>query len=421
MKRQRELPANPPMPSILTKPLSLPRPRRPELRRPEFRRPELRRPSGSRPTLGGPTLTMPSFGRKPQDSGAVVGLEIEAGSIAAVEARFEAGVPTVVAAGVRALAPEAFRDGEVTEPDAVAAELRALFAETKMGRQVRLGIANQRLVVRTLRLPTIDTPEELDAAIRFSAQEQIAMPLDEAVLEHRVVGGVPASGEEPAQIDVMVVAARREMILATLKPLRDAGLEPVGVDLSAFGMIRALANDKAPADDTDDGLPAVQCATLYCNFGDTTNLAVARGRSCLFTRLSPAGLDDMAGALSSSTGLSFAHANMWLNHVGLGRPVEEIEGDPDVISKTRSALEHGAASLVDELRLSLDFYGAREGAVPVEKIVLCGSGSAIPGLAEEMEATVGLPISTACPAALAGYDAVTAARLTLPLGLALDL
>jgi type IV pilus assembly protein PilM len=409
------------MSSILTKPISLPRPRRPELRRPELRRPEFRRPSGGRPTLGGPELSLPSLGRKKGAGGIVVGLEIEAGSVAAVEARLEGGVPRVVEAGVQPLAPEAFRDGEVAEPDAVTEALRTLFDAHPLNRKVRLGIANQRLVVRTLRLPAIENPGELEAAVRFSAQEQIAMPLEEAVIEHRVVGGVPASAEGPAQIDVMVVAARREMILASLAPLRDAGLEPVGVDLAAFGMIRILADADSTAEAPVDGtLPATDTATLYCNVGDATNLAVARGRSCLFTRVSPVGLEDIAGGLASSTGLSLEHAGMWLNHVGLDRPVEEVEGDPATVERTRSTLERAAASLVDELRLSLDFYGAQEAAVAVDKIVLCGPGSAVPGLAEEMAPQVGLPIVVGRPQALAGYDVATAARLTLPLGIALD-
>ncbi|OJU82333.1 MAG: hypothetical protein BGO11_11460 [Solirubrobacterales bacterium 70-9] len=255
--------------------------------------------------------------------------------------------------------------------------------------------------------------------MRFSAQEQIAMPLEEAVIEHRVVGGVAATTEGPAQIDVMLVAARRDMILASLAPLRAADLEPVGVDLSAFGMIRALADEFAGVS-TEETLPATRPATLYCHLGDATTLAVARGRSCLFTRVSPVGLEDIAGGLASSTGLSPEHAAMWLNHVGLGRPVEEVEGDPGTVARTRAALTHGAASLVDELRMSLDFYAAQETAVAVERIVLGGPGGAIPGLAEEMEPQIGLPIAVGRPAALAGYDAATAARLALPLGIALD-
>ena len=60
----------------------------------------------------------------------------------------------------------------------------------------------------------------------------------------------------------------------------------------------------------------------------------------------------------------------------------------------------GASALLDELRLSLDFYGAQEAAVPVERVVLCGPGSAIPGLAERMEPVLGLPIAIGRPEAL---------------------
>jgi type IV pilus assembly protein PilM len=100
--------------------------------------------------------------------------------------------------------------------------------------------------------------------------------------------------------------------------------------------------------------------------------------------------------------------------------VAEIEGDPDTVARTRAALEHGASALIDELRLSLDFYGAQEAAVPVERIVLCGPGSTIPGLVGHMEPVLGLPIAIGQPEALAGLDQASAARLTLPFGLALE-
>jgi Tfp pilus assembly PilM family ATPase len=58
--------------------------------------------------------------------------------------------------------------------------------------------------------------------------------------------------------------------------------------------------------------------------------------------------------------------------------------------------------------------------LPVERIVLCGPGSSIPGLAARMEAGLGLPISVSRPSALGGFDDASAARLTLPFGLALE-
>jgi len=353
---------------------------------------------------------------KKSSKAGVVGLDIEADSIAATEVRVNGSVE-VAAAGVAALPPGVFHEGEVADPGALAEALKALFAEHKLGKQVRLGIANQRVVVRTVRLPVIEDPKEMAAAVRFQAQEQIPMPLDQAVLEHQVVGGAPGEEGSAPQVDVIVVAARRDMVSGFVEPIRRAGLQPVGIDLSAFAMIRALAGVAAPLPEA--GEPA-SSAVLYCNLGDVTNLAVARGRSCLFTRVSHVGMEAIAGELAAARGLLPEHAAQWLSYVGLERPEAEIEGDPETVVAARRALVGGVTGLIDELRLSLDYYGAQEAALPVERIVLCGPGSAIAGLPARMEERLGLPIAGARPAALERYDAATAARLTLPLGLALE-
>lgn len=354
---------------------------------------------------------------KKKSEQSLVGLEIEAGSVAAIEVRIS-GKREVAATAITPLPAGAFHEGEVIDPDAVAETLRATFSENDLSKRVRLGIANQRVVVRTMRLPAIDDPKELEAAVRFQAEERIPMPIDQAILDHRVVGGVGATEDTGPQIDVVVVAARRDMIAASLKPLRDAGLDPVGVDLSAFGLIRALGATGSTV--TEPGETQAHPTTLYCNIGDVTNLAVAKGRSCLFTRVAPAGLEGMITDLSGSTGLAPDHARLWLAHVGLAQPVETIEGDPDLIAQVRGALESGASALLDELRLSLDFYGAQEGALAIEQVVLTGPGSVIPGLAEQMAPVLGLPIEVGRPQALAGLDPAAAARLTLSYGLALE-
>ncbi|MEX0973006.1 MAG: type IV pilus assembly protein PilM [Solirubrobacterales bacterium] len=370
--------------------------------------------------------------------GGLVGLDIEAGSVAAAELRIN-GSAELVAAAVEPLAPGAFREGEVADPDSLAAALKSLFAEHKLSKRVRLGIGNQRVVVRTVRLPAIEDPREMEAAVRFQAQEQIPMPLDQAVLEYQVVGGVPAEENLKPQVDVIVVAARRDMVSALIEPIRAAGLDPVGVDLAAFGMIRALAGvgAEAPAVDTvadadadadadeatqpDPAAAAAAGATvLYCNVGGVMNLAVARGRSCLFTRVAATGLEGIAARLGSERALSGEHATQWIAHTGLEEPVDQIEGDPEIVTAARRALEEGVTALVDELRLSLDYYGAQESAVPVGRIVLSGPGSAVPGLTERMQAGLGLPISVARPPALDAYDDGLAARLTLPYGIALE-
>jgi type IV pilus assembly protein PilM len=353
------------------------------------------------------------------NTGGIAGLEIEAGSIAVTEVQGTNGSASVKASAIEPLSPGVFHEGEVIDPDGLAAALKSLFGSHKLSKRVRLGIGNQRVVVRTVRLPAIEDPKQLEAAVRFQAQEQIPMPLDQAVLEHQVVGGVPAEEGSTPLLDVVVVAARRDMVSSFVEPIRRAGLEPVGIDLSAFAMIRALADAVPAAGATEPGQRPSE-TVLFCNVGDVTNLAVARGRSCLFTRVSHAGLEAICERLATVRGLSAEHAAQWLSHVGLERPLEEIEGDGETVADARSALEEGVSALLDEMRLSLDYYGAQEGAIPVGRIVLAGPGSAIPGLLQRMQDGLSPEISVARPQALAGFDDGAAARLTLSYGLALE-
>jgi Tfp pilus assembly PilM family ATPase len=101
------------------------------------------------------------------------------------------------------------------------------------------------------------------------------------------------------------------------------------------------------------------------------------------------------------------------------QPLEGIEGDPETITAAREALAEGASRLVDELRLSLEYYAAQEGVVPIESMVACGPGSIIPGLVERLQRDLGQPFEIGQPRALAHLDKAEAARLTVSFGLAL--
>ncbi|MFL5906490.1 MAG: type IV pilus assembly protein PilM [Solirubrobacterales bacterium] len=345
----------------------------------------------------------------------IVGLDIETGSIAATEVRAN-GSSAVGRTAIMPLEPGVFSEGEVLDGEALSGALRDLFSRNKLGKDVRLGIANQRVVVRTMQLPLIEDDKEIDTAVRFRAQDQIPMPLDQAVLDHRVVSrGTGSDGER--QMEVLAVAARRDMIVSLLEALRKAGLRPVGIDLAAFGMIRAL--DASPALPAEGEEGQVQTTTLYCNLGDITNLAVARGGKCLFTRVAPFGMESIAQRVADGQGLGLEDARDAALDVGLEEPVDSFEDEESAVG-TREALEEGASKLVDELRLSLDFYGAQEGAAPIDHVVLCGPGSSVPGLPERVQVGLGLGIEVMTPAALQGINEEDAARLTISYGLAID-
>src|SRR3954454_3462902 len=171
----------------------------------------------------------------------IVGLDIEAGSVAAASVSVNGGI-TVSRHGLLDLPPGAFREGEVVDADLLASAIKELFASHKLPKTVRDGVANQRVVVRTLRLPPIDDPADLETAIRFQAQDHVPMPLEQAVLDWEVVSSTTTADGDPC-VDVVVVVARRDMVSSLTRTLQKAGLRPAGIDLCAFGMIRALAGE----------------------------------------------------------------------------------------------------------------------------------------------------------------------------------
>jgi len=287
-----------------------------------------------------------------------VGLDLDGAFVAAVQAqdgRISRAASMELPSGV-------ITDGEVTDVERLTESLKTFFKENDLPTRVRLGVSNQQIVVRHLELPLIEEEAELAAAVRFQAAEAIAMPLDEAVLDYQVVGQA-TSAEGSPRLRVVVVAARQAMIERFVEGVRGAGLKPEGIDLNAFALVRALAKaeaaDAAPAADELGALPGQELACVYCHLGGVTNLAVAVGTNCLFTR-----------------------------------PLSTDWSD---------ASEQVATALAEEIRLSIDFYMAQPDARPVGEIQLSGPGSTYEELAAELSSLIHLPVSVADP--LGGLEA----------------
>ena len=334
---------------------------------------------------------------------AIVGLELDPSHVAAAEVS-DSGALTVTRGAVAPLRPGVIRDGEVADPEALTEALKALFAEHGFSRRVRLGVSNQRIVVRALDLPPLDDPKALAAAVGAEAPDHIPMPMDEAVVDFQSLGRITsAQGQERSR--VVVVAVRREMIDRVVGAARDAGLQLEGIDLSAFAMVRAVGAD------TEE-------AVLYVNVAGLTNVAVANASGCLFTRASAGGLDTMVHTLCERAGLTTDHAREWLKHVGLATPLEEIEGDEGIVRASRSVLEDGVEQLADSVRNSLNFYRTQEGSERVERGVLTGPVVEIPGLVEQLAAELRLPLEHA--AVGVEGEQPSPALLTVAAGLAID-
>ena len=340
-----------------------------------------------------------------------VGLTIEPGRIAAARVSVN-GTIRVEDGGWAELEPDVVRDGEVAEPEALAQALRDLWADHKdLDKKLRIGVANSRIVVRTLLLPPLTDAKQLRAAVDFQAGDAIPMPIADAVLDFHEVG-IVETPDGPRQ-RVILVAARRDMINDVLAAVRAAGLKPTAIDLSAFGMIRALERQRRAGDSPE----------LFVAVGGLTNLAIADHGVCAFTRVAGGGLESLAVDLAARWELTMQQARAWIFKVGLESDLAGFEVDGAVAADAREVLKTGVRRIATEIRASLDFQQGRvEDGSAVERVVLTGPAVAVEGFAPALEEELGLAVETRVVASTddLGLSTLDAGCLSVAAGLAVE-
>jgi type IV pilus assembly protein PilM len=315
---------------------------------------KLRRPKGTPSVLSGGI----SLKRRRT---VAVGLDIQPGYIAAAKARLNGGLVVEQAAAV-SLPADTVREGEVLNQEGLATALRELFGASGLDKHVRIGVANQRTVMRTLEVPPLSDQKELAAAVRFQAEDQVPMPLNNAVLDFRPLGVVDTP--EGARQRVLLVAAQRDMIEKLLAAVKAAGLHADGIDLSAFALIRSLYRA-----DRQQGEEAAG-RVLYLNVGGLTNMAIAEGTTCRFTRVLGRGLEAIAAEVAERRAVPIDQARELLRRVNLsalggdsGRSALGMMGAPAAPSPEAPASEQPAPAAAGGAP------GAGEGASPVIAVV----------------------------------------------------
>jgi type IV pilus assembly protein PilM len=394
--------------------------------------------------------------KRSRASATLVGLDIQPGYVSAVQVRVNGKIEVQRAVGAP-LPPDTVREGEVIDGQALTEALRELFHGSGLDKRVRVGIANQRTVLRTLDLPPIAEGKELATAVRFQAEDQIPMPLESAVLDYQTLGilDTPAGPRQR----VVVVATQKDMVERLMIAVRGAGLRPEGIDLSAFALIRALHRA-----DAHDG------RVLYLNVGGLTNMAIADGVDCRFTRVAAGGLESMSTAVAERNGIPQAKARELLAGVDLrapGAPAPElapvsefasapaestsglapVPAEPSSEQRTlvdatepqppqaaephgarepeidvRPVLVSGVREIASEVRNSLDFHRSQGGGDEVSTVVLSGAALQIAGFVDALRAELSVPLVTQTVALgeAGAVGSVSPDRLAVAAGLAVE-
>lgn len=307
---------------------------------------------------------------------------VDVGSTAVRVAEVAAGdVPVVVRAAQVPLAPGAVEAGEVRQPEVVAEALRSLWSQSGVkGRQVFLGVGNQRVVVREVALPWL--PEkELRDSLAFQVQEFIPMAADDAVLDFDPLGEMDQGGRRMQRI--LLVAAHRGMVSALVEAALAAKLDPQGIDLTPFAAVRAVGSGDEPLDLESQGDEAVIDIGAH-----VTSICVHDRGVTRFVRILPAGGRDVTVAIARGLGLDDDAAESLKRGETVVPPPPDEAGTPQEIPGSdeikRLALSR-AGSFVDEIRSSLEFYAAQVPGARIARVVVTGGGSRLDGFLELLQ------------------------------------
>jgi type IV pilus assembly protein PilM len=285
--------------------------------------------------------------------------------------------------------------GELRNPDALVVALKAFFNESKLPkRNIRLGIASNRVGVRVLDVPGVEDPALLGNAVRFRAQEVLPIPLSEAVLDYRVLRE-RTDDDGNVTYEVLVAFAYRELVDRYASVCRSAGLRLVGIDLDGFALLRALVDPRA--DETRLGGAAV--VTLSIGH-DRSIMSVSDGTVCEFTRVIEWGGSALDTAVARILALTPSQAEPIKRALTLDRLQSAPEGLSDEqAGRARSAMVQEVHALARECVSSLQFYQAQPRSLDIGEIVITGGMAHMPGLAQQLQELIGVTVRIGDPLA----------------------
>ena len=322
------------------------------------------------------------------DARRIVGLKIGASQLAAATLSNN-GAAELLQVARHDLAPGIVVGGELREPEKLSEALQEFFDRNSLPKKnVRLGVANNRIGVRTFDITGVADPTQLDNAVRFRAQETLPIPIDDAVLDYHVLSETTDHAGQNLK-RVLLVVAYRDLVDRYVAACRQAGIELTAIDLEAFALLRAMG---APRE--DHGTAALVVVSVG---HDRSTFAVSDGRFCEFARVLEWGGSSLNVALARALNMAPSETEALKRALDL-RVTTPPPGFTDVQARAATeAVTRQIESFARELVSSLQFYQGQPGSLSIAEVVLTGGSAHMGGFAEELERLIGVPVRVGDP------------------------
>ncbi|MFQ5585448.1 MAG: type IV pilus assembly protein PilM [Thermodesulfobacteriota bacterium] len=307
----------------------------------------------------------------------LLGLDLGSNSIKLVQLNSGKQGWQLVKLGIAYLPPEAIVDGSIIDSMTVADTIRGLVKEHGGAvKSVASALTGHSVIIKKVSLPVM-SEEDLAESIQWEAEQYIPFPVADVNIDFQILG---VETETSGQMDVMLVAVKKDVINDYVNVIKDAGLEPAVVDVDSFALENML--------EINYTLEPNENVAIVNVGASITVLSILVGGVTVFTRAIPMGGNQFAEEIQKELNISFKDAEA----VKLGQAVEGTDA-----ALVEPIMQRLAEKLAVEIKRSIEFFLGGSTGIYVNKIFLSGGASRAKGLPETIEERTAIPVEMINP------------------------
>ncbi len=308
------------------------------------------------------------------DGGGIVAVDIGSTSVKLVEVRGSPEAPELVRAGMAALPEGALQNNTIADVVAVAEVIRSLIADLGVtARRAVTAVPGPSVIIKKASVH-LKPDEDLETLLMVEAQNFVPENLENLSLDYHVLR------HEAEDVEVLIVAVRRDILSGFMGALSDAGLDPVIVDVDYFALENMFEfNYECGPDDV------VALIDIGARF---SSINVLRGGFSTATGDVQAGGGEIVDALTSSLGVSTDEAE---------RLIGGGAADPELRERADTVIARGVAELADAIDQSLRFLWRTASDEPLQLVYITGGAARIRGLREALASRLGVSVESVNP------------------------
>jgi type IV pilus assembly protein PilM len=311
-----------------------------------------------------------------------VGVDIGASSVKLCQLKAAKNSYQLIHFGLVPLPSEAVVDGALMNSPRIVEAVQELVAAHKIkSKQVAISVSGHSVIIKKIPLPQM-TPQELQESIQWEAEQFIPFDIQDVNIDVQIVRQQSA---QQGQMDVVLVAAKKDLVNEYTSVIAEAGLEPIVCDVDAFAIQNAFElNYEYPAQGT----------VALVNVGASkTNINIITSGIPSFTRDLTIGGNAFTEEIQKQMSLAFEEAEA----LKIGGTTGGKDTDVVIPHDVQRALQTVAENLTSEVQRSIDFYSATSADSAPSEIYLSGGSARLQVLSRSIEARIKVPVHVVDP------------------------